>query len=315
MWSRVIGFGIVLCAPLSVSATSATRTTADEPLLGRWDITVRTPNGDRPSWLELEHSGRDAIIGRFVGIVGSARPISQVTMRGDSLHFAIPHQWENGDGDLVVDGSLTSGRLGGTMTFPDGKQYPWTAVHAPLLHRDHEPQWGAPIKLLHANDLGGWRAVGGASNQWVVTNGVLRSPHSGANIETERTFTDFKLHIEFRYPAESNSGVYLRGRHEVQIQDDFGKAPWNDLFSGVYGFIAPSEIAARRANEWNSYDITLVGRKVTVVANGKRVICDQDIPGITGGAIDSNEGAPGPLLLQGDHGPVEFRNIVITPAR
>jgi hypothetical protein len=309
-----MGLAFALCGSFTVSSRSAVRHEADEPLLGRWDITIRTPDGDRPSWLELEHSGRDAIVGRFVGIVGSARPISRVTVTSDSLHFAIPHQWENGDGDLTVDGRLTNGRLGGTMIFPDGKQFPWTAVRAPLLHRDRAPQWGAPIKLLHANDLGGWRAVG-AANQWVVSNGVLRSPHSGANIQTERTFTDFKLHIEFRYPAESNSGVYLRGRHEVQIQDDYGQEPWNDRFSGIYGFIAPNEIAAKRANEWQTYDITLVGRKVTVVANGKRVICEQDIPGITGGAIDSNEGAPGPLLLQGDHGPVEFRNIVITPAR
>ena len=288
---------------------------ADPPLLGRWDITIRTPDGDRPSWLELSHSGRDATVGRFVGVVGSARPISIVQVSGDSLHFAIPHQWENGDGELTVDGRLTNDRLSGSMTFPDGKRFDWTGVRAPALRPDRPPIWGAPIHLLHANDLGGWRAVGGRENQWVVTDGVLRSPHSGVNIETVRTFKDFKLHIEFRYPAESNSGVYLRGRHEVQIQDDYGLPPLDDRFSGVYGFISPSEIAAKKAGEWQSYDITLVGRMVTVVANGKRVVCYQEIPGITGGAIDSDEGAPGPLLLQGDHGPVAFRNIVLTPAR
>jgi hypothetical protein len=234
-------------------------------------------------------------------------------MTGDSLQFTIPHQWENGEGDLSVDGRLTGERLSGSMTFPDGKRYDWTAVRAPAL-RGHATTWGAPISLLHANDLGGWRATG-QQNQWVVSNGVLRSPQSGANIQTVQTFKDFKLHIEFRYPAGSNSGVYLRGRHEVQIQDDYGLPPLDDRFSGVYGFISPSEITAKRAGEWQSYDITLVGRMVTIVANGKRVVCDQEIPGITGGAIDSDEGAPGPLLLQGDHGPVEFRNITITPAR
>jgi hypothetical protein len=109
--------------------------------------------------------------------------------------------------------------------------------------------------------------------------------------------------------------VYLRGRYEVQIQDDFGHEPASDRFSGIYGFIEASEIAARRPGEWQTYDITLVGRRVTVVANGRRVICERDIPGITGGALDSDEGAPGPILLQGDHGPVEFRNIILTPAR
>jgi hypothetical protein len=289
---------------------------ADSALLGRWDITIRTANGESPSWLEIDDSGRGVRVGQFVGIVGSARPISRIAVTGDSIHFTIPPQWEDGENDLVVDGRLTGAdRLAGTMRFPDGKQYDWSAVRAPVLRRDHAPTWGAPVNLLHMNGLGGWHTQGGAQNQWEVKNGVLRSPHSGANIETDRTFTDFKLHIEFRYPKESNSGVYLRGRHEVQIQDDYGLLPMNDRFSGVYGFIEPSVIAAKKAGEWNSYDITLVGRMLTVVANGTRVICDREIPGITGGAIDSNEGAPGPLLLQGDHGPIEFRNIVITPAR
>ena len=322
MWRPALLLLALLLSPSSSPRVAARPSAApvavniDSGLVGRWDITIQTPEGSRPSWLELWVSGRDALVGRFVGIVGSARPIAAVQVgKGDSIHFAIPHQWENGDGELAVDGRLTGERLAGTMTFPDGKRYDWTAVPAPALRGDVTPTWGTPIHLLHANDLGGWQAQGGAPNQWVVKNGVLGSPHSGANIETTQKFKDFKLHIEFRYPKESNSGVYLRGRHEVQIQDDYGLPPMDDRFSGVYGFISPSRIAAKRAGEWNTYDITLVGRMVTVVANGVRVICNQEIPGPTGGAIDSDEGAPGPLLLQGDHGPIEYRNIIITPAR
>jgi hypothetical protein len=288
---------------------------AGDPLIGRWDITIRTPDGERPSWLELEPSGRGIVVGRFVGIVGSARPISRVTVQSDSFHFAIPPQWENGDADLVVDGRLTADRLAGQMTFPDGKRFDWNGVRAPAMHREQAPTWGTPIHLIHASDLGGWHAVGNPNNQWVVTNGILRSPHSGANIQTDQAFGDFKLHIEFRYPAGSNSGVYLRGRHEVQIEDDEQRSSPMDRFSGIYGFIAPTEIASKGPNQWQSFDVTLAGRLVTVVANGKRVICDQEIPGITGGAIDSKESAPGPLLLQGDHGPIEFRNIILTPAK
>ena len=70
-----------------------------------------------------------------------------------------------------------------------------------------------------------------------------------------------------------------------------------------------------RGMEISPYDITLIGRRVTVVANGKAIIVDQIIPGITGGALDSKEGEPGPIMLQGDHGPVEYRNIIITPAK
>ncbi|HEY8852237.1 MAG TPA: DUF1080 domain-containing protein [Gemmatimonadaceae bacterium] len=296
--------------PAAFSRPSA----VDERMVGRWDISITTPDGVKPSWLEIEPSGRDALIGRFVGVSGSARPIARIAVNADSLSFSIPHQWEAGQGDLTVTGKLQGNGLAGMMTFPDGKTYSWTAVRAPRLDRSAPVKWGAPIKLLHANDLGGWHASG-ATNQWSVAKGVLSSPRSGTNLVTDRKFEDFKLHVEFRYPKESNSGVYLRGRHEVQIQDDFGKEPWNDRFSSIYGFISPSVIAAKPAGEWQSYDITLVGRMVTVVANGRQVICNQEIPGITGGALDSNEGAPGPLFLQGDHGPVEYRNIVITPAR
>ena len=286
----------------------------DVRLVGRWDITITTPTGTAPSWIEIDSSGREALVGHIVGIVGNVRPISEIIVEGDSLRFAVPRQWEAGDGALRVVGRLQGDRLVGRMTFPDNTTLNWQGVRAPRLARAQPPVWGAPISLLNKNDLNGWQPMG-SSNQWVVSNGVLSSPKSGVNLRTSRTFGDFKLHIEFRYPKESNSGVYLRGRYEVQVEDDYGREPYSHRFSGIYGFVTPSEIVARPAGQWQTYDITLVGRQVTVVANGKMVICNQEIPGITGGAIDSNEGEPGPIYLQGDHGPIEYRNIVITPAR
>jgi 3-keto-disaccharide hydrolase len=289
-------------------------TARDVRLVGRWDITITTPTGTAPSWLEIDSSGREALVGRVVGIVGSVRPISQIITEGDSLRFAVPRQWEEGNGELRVVGRLQGDRLVGHMTFPDNATLNWQGVRAPRLERARAPAWGAPIRLLDQNDLDGWLPMG-SPNQWVVRDGVLSSPHSGVNLRTSRAFGDFKLHIEFRYPKGSNSGVYLRGRHELQIEDDYGREPDSHRFSGIYGFISPSEIAAKSPGQWQTYDVMLVGRMVTVVANGKRVICNQEIPGITGGALDSNEGAPGPLYLQGDHGPIEYRNIILTPAR
>ena len=315
MWRHsAILLALLLPDALAVgqTPTDSGRTT-QQALQGRWDITIPTPRRQLPSWLEIRHSGSHALVGDFVGVVGSARPIARVDVSGDTMRFSIPPQWEQGSGDLSVEGRLEGDRLAGTMTFPDGRRVDWTATRAPSLRRQAPPRWGTPVRLFNGTDLTGWHATG--ENQWQAANGVLRSPRSGSNIVTDRTFGDFKLHIEFRYPKGSNSGVYLRGRHEVQIEDDEGAAPATDHFSGVYGFIAPSEIAARPPGEWQSYDITLVGRMVTVVANGKTVICNREIPGITGGALVSDEGAPGPLLLQGDHGPIEFRNIVLTPAR
>ena len=311
----------LLALGLAAPAANAPQAPAvNEHLMGRWDITIQSSAGKLPSWLEVQipgsHSSGDTYAGRFVGVVGSARPIERVILSGDSLHFSIPKQWENGDGNLSVAAALDGDdRLVGNMTFPDGSSSPFTAVRAPVLRAARPPVWGTAIALIPATGLSGWHTQGGGANQWEVAKGVLRSPHSGANLVTDRTFTDFKLHIEFRYSKGSNSGIYLRGRHEVQVEDDFGLEPLDDRFAGIYGFLEPNVMAARPAGQWNSYDITLIGRRVTVVANGQRVICDAPIPGITGGALDSNEGEPGPLLLQGDHGPVEYRNIVITPAR
>lgn len=285
---------------------------ADTSIEGRWDITIDMAGKQVPSWLEVRHSGISRLIGEFVGPSGSSRPISEVHYTGGKMSFTIPPQWEEGS-DVTVEGALQGSGMGGTIVLPDGKKHNWTAVRAPILRRNREPAWGTPVRLFSGTDMKGWRAMG--ENQWKAENGILKSEKSGANLVSEQKFTDFKLHIEFRYQKGSNSGVYLRGRYEVQISDSKGLEPSKGDLGAVYGFIKPSEMMAKNAGEWQTYDITLIGRMVTVVANGKMIICNQEIPGITGGAIDSNEGDPGPLLLQGDHGPIEYRNIVITPAK
>ncbi|HEV3327413.1 MAG TPA: DUF1080 domain-containing protein [Puia sp.] len=290
---------------VSVSDTAA--------LLGRWDLTVNMDGRPVPSWFEVIKSGTRMLVGRFVGGGGSARPVSRYYFVDGKLSFSIPPQWEREDHDLSVEGHFQGDSLVGTMVVPNGKQYTWSGRRAPSLQRMAEPVWGEPVAIFDGKTLTGWHTPG--ANQWVADNGVLRSPHSGSNIISDGRYSDFKLHIEFRYPKESNSGVYLRGRYEVQIEDMEGQEPPNDVISGVYGFLPPSVQAVKGPGEWQTYDITLVGRLVTVVFNGKTVICNAEIPGITGGAIDSREGEPGPIYLQGDHGPIEFRNIMITPAK
>jgi hypothetical protein len=277
---------------------------------GRWDITVYGSEKEFPSWLEVRRSGLHTLVGRFVGGGGSARPISKVNFSDGKMSFSIPPQWENENNDLFVEGSLQGDSLTGSMIAPDGKKYRWVGLCAPSLRRETEPVWGNPVSLFNGHDLKGWHALG--KNQWKAESGILRSPESGSNIATDETFTDFKLHVEFRYPKGSNSGVYLRGRYEVQIEDSKGMEPLNDQLGSIYGFLAPTEMLAKDPGEWQSYDITLVGRLVTVVVNGKTVICNREIPGITGGALNSKEGEPGPIYFQGDHGPIDFRNIEIT---
>ena len=304
----------VLAAASLAGAPAGVQESAPPPILGRWDLTIHTARGDRPSWLEVRHSGVKTLVGQFVGTSGSARPIAEVAFKDGQLRFEIPPQWDRVDGNLVVTGRLDGDRLSGTMTLAGAEPEKWDGVRAPSLHRTGEPAWGTPIRLLQATGLTGWHTVGG-TNEWVVEEGVLKNRKSGGNLVTDQTFTDFKLHLEFRYPEGSNSGVYLRGRYEVRIADLPNEEPEPGILGAVYGFISPSENASKKAGEWQSYDITLVGRMVTVSLNEKAIICNQAIPGITGGALDSDEGKPGPLLLQGDHGPIEFRNIVLTPAR
>jgi hypothetical protein len=313
MKKKVCNFLLLSASLLVFNTNNLLLAQEHSPLEGRWDIVIHMDGKEFPSWLEVNHSGLHTLVGQFVSISGSARPIAKINFSDNKMSFSIPPQWEHGDGNLNYEASFQGDSLSGTGNYSDGKTFTWTAHRAPSLKRTTKPVWGMPIKLFNGKDLSGWHALG--ENQWKVEGGILRSLHSGANLVTDKTFTDFKLHIEFRYPKESNSGVYLRGRYEAQVEDSKGKEPAVGFLGAIYGFIAPSEMAAKDAGDWQSYDITLVGRMVTVALNGVTVICNREIPGITGGALNSREEEPGPLLIQGDHGPVDYRNIVITPAK
>ncbi|NGP77390.1 DUF1080 domain-containing protein [Balneolaceae bacterium YR4-1] len=280
---------------------------------GRWDITVQTPNGEYPSWLEIETSGNKALVGQFVGPAGSARPVSHIQYDSESgtYTFTIPPQWNAYEEDPHFEFRLEDGMLKGWTNSPDGQKLQWTGVRAPSLERKQEPEWGETIDLLEEG-LSAW--IVPENNEFVMKDGILSNNKSGGNLITKQEFNDFRLSAEFRYPEGSNSGIYLRGRYEAQIEDNYGLEPESHYIGGIYGFIDPTVNAAKKAGEWQSYEIILTGRMVTVVLNGVEVICNRPIPGITGGALDSNEGEPGPIMLQGDHGPVEFRNLTINPA-
>ena len=303
------GLATLACA---IATTAAAQPNA--PVIGRWDLTVQGANGPYPSWVEVSLSGNRTLVGRFVAGGGSARPIAKVTFADNTMRFAIPPQWDAANNDMTFEGTLANDMLTGTIVTSGGEREPFTARRAPALRRSVPSVWGAPTTLFNGKDLSGWSSFGGTNN-WKVVGTILTNTKPGGNLMTTAKYTDFKLHIEFRYPKKGNSGVYLRGRHEVQVEDISDAELNSTHIGGVYGFLVPNENAAKGPGVWNTYDITLVGRRVTVVLNGKTVIADQIIPGITGGAIDSDEGAPGPIYLQGDHTTVEYRNIVITPSK
>ncbi len=303
-----------ITSPILLFFVTTTKAAPDTSSIeGRWDITIYNAGKTMPSWLEVVHSGLRTLVGQFVGTGGSARPISKVNFDNGKVSFSIPPQWETGS-DLSFEATMQGDSLSGTITFPDGKTYNCSAVRAPSLKRSAAPKWGKPIKLFNGTDLTGWHPSG-EKNQWNAANGILKSAAPGSNLITDANFTDFKLHIEFRYSARGNSGVYLRGRYEVQILEENSISPPKGTLGAVYGFIAPSELVAKGVGEWQTYDITFAGRMVTIVANGTTIICNQEIPGITGGALNSNEGEPGPIMLQGDHEAIEYRNVILIPAK
>ncbi len=298
---------------LALPVTEAKQALEGDEFVGRWDMIVFKDGKEIPSWLEISRSGYYVLVGRFVYIEGSARPISEVKIKDGKFNFSIPAQWEDINRYIDFEGEKDGDDLKGTMVFVDGQTYPWKASRAPVLPYNDQPEWGKPIKLFNGKDLSGWQIQEG--NQWIVEKGILKSPVAGINLISEQKFTDFKLRAEFRYPENGNSGLYLRGRYEVQIADNKGQEPSSILFGGVYGFLTPNQMMAQEPGEWQTLDITLIGNRVTIVANGIAVITDQIIPGITGGALDCNEGEPGPIMIQGDHEPVEFKNITIMPIK
>lgn len=296
--------------------SSAGRQKSIAPFLGRWDMTLHTPGHDYASWLELTE-GAGHLQGRMVGRWGHAHPVLDPRIENGKLTFSSSKNEEGTSNDLLFQGRLTAGTLTGTVTGEKGSAWTWAAERAPLLARKTVRGWGKPIRLLNGkNTRGWWFDKPETANTWSVRNGSLVSSANGSDIVTNQKFNDFKLHAEFNCAANCNSGVYLRGRYEVQIADSAANLPPNRSGGAIYGFIAPSPEIPIAPGAWQTYDITLIGRTVTVVHNGTTVIEDQEIPGPTGGALDSHEGSPGPIYLQGSEkaGSISFRNITITPA-
>ena len=277
---------------------------------GRWDASVQGLEKDYASWFEFTEEGGE-LRGRFVGIEGSARPMTEASFEGDELYFRLPPQYERHEGDLVFRGRLVDGLIEGETNDEEENWIGFTAVPAPSLGYREGVEWGEPGDLIQGG-LDNWELrYPEGPNGWRVEDGVLYNSPPSVDLVTKDMFNDFTLHAEFRIPEGGNSGVYLRGRYEVQIVDDHHRDPDPRTTGSVYGYLAPSRKMTKPPGEWNTYDITLVGRWVTLVFNGETVIENQEIPGLTGGALDSREGEPGPLMLQGDHKAVEYRNLVI----
>jgi Domain of Unknown Function (DUF1080) len=307
---------VVALLLLTASREGAAAAPSVKTMQGRWDITITTPAGELPSWIEVSgEQGNPKIV--MVGVSEHATPLKTVSIKGSTIEFVSPKGEEGFETDMAFKGKLAGGTLTGTVTDPKGTAWHWKGVVAPTWKSAKPPTWGEPISLFNGKDLTGWTPrhpnTGAA---WKVEDGALVKDGNGSDLLNTQKFKDFKFHIEFNCGKNANSGVYLRGRYEVQVETESAKEPNSHHTGGVYGFLDPIPEQPRKADVWQTFDITLIGRTVTVVQNGITVIDHKEIPGITGGAIDSHEGQPGPIYLQASEvGRVAYRNIVITPVK
>lgn len=313
-----VRFTLISCLMLfSLTAAAQNKVGFADAVLGRWDITVQGADGvSYPSWMEVRLRTEAQLMGSFVGRFGSVRYASSVEYSDGQLTMKIPRQYELKPDVMIFTGRLVGDRLEGTTEDADGKTLKWTAVRAPEQRAAKPVTWGKPIQLFNGKDTSGWRLRNNAHpNCWKVEGGVLTNNMPCSDIISEQKFGDFKLHVEFKVVPQGNSGVYLRGRHEVQIEDTYNRVMDPLRMGAVYGFIKPMSNPSKAPGEWQTFDITLIGSRVTVVLNGETIINNEAIPGITGGALDANEGEPGPIMLQGDHTKVYFRKVELTPAK
>ena len=314
------------------SAFSVSAQNAKKDFYGMWTIDI---DGGSVGWLNV-HENNGFLDAELLWQGGSVLPVSHVYFVDDKTLVVT---WtrevkRNDDRNHVVTQTFTFERNGdnltGTASQPsrDGLSLNKTNYkgwrladpgQAPDLSK---VKYDKPVQLLNGKDLTGWRLINPKqTNGFKVVNGDLVNDPvapegqrvSFGNLRTDKEFEDFKLTLEVSIPEGSNSGVYLRGMYEIQVQDSYGKPLDSHNMGALYSRITPSVAAEKKAGEWQNLEIILYKRHLTVVLNGKKIIDNKPVYGPTGGAMQADVNKPGPIYLQGDHGKVSYRNMVLTP--
>ncbi len=336
--------GIVLA---SLSILSCNVKTKVEPVkktevsdfFGQWTIDIR---GGSVGWLEVRQE-KDYLDADLLWGGGSVVPVSSVYLSEDKnlivtrvdkvirtkdannepIRTQMNTNWlvVQRKGDKIV-GILYNPRRDGSGV--DTTSFVGTKLPAPPAAPDlTKLKFGTPIALFNGKDLTGWRLINEKQkNGFYVENGLLTNnpvqvegaPRvSYGNLRTDQEFEDFNLTLEVNVPEGSNSGVYLRGMYEVQVIDSYKNKLDPHNMGAVYSRITPSVSAEKPGGSWQTMDITLCDRHATVILNGVKIIDNQPIYGPTGGAMKSDVFSPGPIYLQGDHGKVSYKNLILIP--
>ena len=323
---------LLLCLTLPCMAADAV-----EPFLGQWALFL--PNG--AGWLEVRQE-QGYLDADLLWYGGSVVPVQDVYVDGETLvvtrvNRQVVKKDEKGDptrtltrtewyrfmffGDQLVGKQIRPKDNGvgvETLTFTARKTPPVGPAPDPA-----KLKFGKPIKLFNGVDLTGWKLLEeNAVNGWKAVDGVLLNDPvqqegkpriNYGNLRTTAEFEDFNIKLQVNVPAGSNSGIYLRGIYEVQVADTYGRDLDSHNMGAVYSRITPTIAAEKPAGEWQDLDITLCDRHITVILNGKTIIDNQPVAGVTGGAMQPCPFKAGPIYLQGDHGKVMYRNIELRP--
>ena len=283
---------------------------------GTWEMTMTSPDGGnrQVGMMKLEDAGYGRISAHVCDEYGQKlenMTLKDIKLAGTALSLSAEEQTPAGQTVTVkFTGQVQGDRIVGSVVPPQQ-----ASVKLPVIGKRLR-EWGKPVTLLAQNGLEGWHPRNSRKSfDWTCENGVLTNRAGTVDIVSDLKFKDFKLHLEYKVAKGSNSGVYLRGRYEAQILDDFGREPESHGNGAIYSRIPQKINASKAPDTWQTYDITIVGRYVTIVLNGTTIVDNAHLDGITGGALDPFEDLPGPLMLQGDHGKVWYRNILVYPAQ
>lgn len=294
--------------------------------VGDWSLKMQSGT---PAWLSIRKRGSKTEV-RMRLYVGSDGPHRDVVEKDGRLTFKLK-QGKKSESVSTVTLGVDSGRLNGVLVnrFANGTQQRdiFTGKRIPQMPSSppdlEQVRFGHPILLFNGKDLTGWHPnEAGKINGWSVQDGLLvnTTPKTDfsasgayANLRTDEVFEDFWLHIEFLIEKNRNSGVYLRGMYEAQVVDRDSRMQGLQGVGAIFGSLAPTKNAGRSGGQWQTYDLTLVDRHITVVLNGEKVIDNQPVPAPTAGAVFTNPTAPGPIYLQGDHTAVKYRDIYLAP--
>ena len=304
----------LLAAAVVVNVLLPAAAVQNQGFLGRWNLTGTGEDANRVYWLEVTEKGGQ-LSGMFLNRGGSPVPLASVKVEGKELLFQLA-PGNNKQPGAEFRATLEGAKLVGTTKAADrtinfvGNRPPtWPKSDANAKHN-----YGTPVELFDGKSFAAFDTQ--PSNyevKWAVEDGVLTNTPPTRNLLSKQKFWNFRLQAEYKLTEKSNSGIYLRGRYEMQVLDDYGTPPEKHGHMAIYAWTPPLVNASKPAGEWQTVDIVIVGNRVTATLNGQKVHDNAEIQAITGGALDADETAPGPILIQGDHTKVWFKKITVTP--